>query len=96
MRTDVDVLRELLVECDQEAVGCDAKAQWLWAQDLDREAEDMIQVGAMHQARARAIAAALELLAPERVEARPVEATETTGPSLRSTLKLHVNPEKIA
>lgn len=96
MRSDAEILRELVAECDQEAVGCDAKAQWLWAQDLDEQAEAMVQVGARHQARSRALSAALEIIDPVRVDPRPVASSLPPAPSLRDTLRLHVNPEKTA
>ena len=94
MRTNADIIAEMRDECAQEAVGCDAKAQWLWAQDLDEEAEDMVALMAMYQARERVLTSLLEGLEPVVVDPEPQTVHSDARPTehRRPALTLHVNP----
>lgn len=53
MRPDVEVLREMLQEAEEEAVAFEALAARAWALDHDEQAEVYVQAGATRQARAR-------------------------------------------
>lgn len=55
MRPDLDILREMLVEAEEQACAFDALAHRAWAIDEDERAEGHIAESAKHQARARVL-----------------------------------------
>lgn len=99
MRPDVEVLREMLAEAEEEAVGFEAMATRAWALDEDERAEQLMQACATRQARARILAAEVARREPTGQVLGPV----TDAPpdrvvpldEVRTRLTLHTNPRPI-
>lgn len=96
MRSDLDILREMLEEAEEQAVAFDALAHRAWALDEDERAEAHIQKSATRQARARLLAAEIARREPTGEVVGPIRdaAPERVIPKaeLRASLQLVRNP----
>lgn len=92
MRSEVEVLREMLEEAEEQAVSHETLATRAWALDLDEKAEAHMQAAATRQARARLLAAEIARREPTGEVVGPIRdaAPERVipQPELRSRLQL--------
>lgn len=92
MRSDLEVLREMLEEAEEQAVAFEARAHRAWALDDDERAEAHIQTCATHQARARLLTEEIAKREPTGQVLGPIldAAPERIIPQAEARARLHI------